>query len=148
MKIYFDSCCYGRQWDDQKDTQIATDTLAIMTIIEAARLAGRSIGGSTVVAFELGNIPSDHPNRADILAFYDDTIDESTVLTPAELTRAQSLRAEGVGKMDSRHLAVAEAAGVDYLITTDEKFERVVTKKNLSEVKVIHPLTYLAGGIK
>jgi hypothetical protein len=148
MKLYFDSCCYGRQWDDQKDTQIAADTLAIMTIIEAAKIAGHSIWGSGAVKFELGNIPNDNPNRADIIGFYKNTINERFILTTAEFTRAQSLQAEGVGEMDSQHLSAAEAIGVDYLITTDDKFKRVVIKKNLSKVRVINPLTFLAEGIK
>jgi len=57
--------------------------------------------------------------------------------------RAQSFQVDGVGVVDSQHLAAAEAAGVDYLITTDLKFERVVTRKKLSKVVVINPLTYL-----
>jgi predicted nucleic acid-binding protein len=147
MKIYFDSCCYGRHRDDQNDARNAAETIAIMTIIEAARIAGYRIWGSLIVAFELGNIP-DTALRADIADFYANIVSDTAVLTAADYARAQSLQVAGVGVVDSQHLAIAEAAGVDYLITTDVKFERVVTKKNLSKVRVINPLIFLAEGIK
>jgi len=115
-----------------------------MTIIEAARIAGYRILGSPVITFELGNIP-DAALRTDVMDFYAATVNDIIKMTTADYTRARSFQAEGVGEVDSQHLAVAETAGVDYLITTDIKFERVVAKKNLSTVKVINPLTYLVG---
>jgi len=118
------------------------ETIAIMTIIEAARIAGHRIFGSPVVTFELGNIPN-VALRADTMGFYAATVNDVAKMTAADYARALSFQADGVGIVDSQHLAAAEAAGVDYLITTDLKFERVVARKKLSKVVVINPLTYL-----
>jgi len=48
----------------------------------------------------------------------------------------------GLKAMDARHLAAAEAAKADYLITTDEKFIKRCAKNNLTAVKVIDPLDF------
>jgi predicted nucleotidyltransferase len=48
----------------------------------------------------------------------------------------------GLGVMDSYHLAAAEAAGADVLITVDKDFERISTNKKLSRVIVINPLKF------
>ncbi|MCL2184154.1 MAG: PIN domain-containing protein [Chitinispirillia bacterium] len=146
-KLYFDSCMYGRHRDDQKDARIAAETIAIMTIIDTAPIVGNCILGSGAVVDELGRIKN--PSlRTDLLDFYVDTVDVSVKLTPADDIRAQVFRAAGVGTTDSVHLAAAEKAGADYLLTVDDDFERVATAKNLSNVKVMNPLTYLAGGTK
>jgi hypothetical protein len=147
MKVYFDSCIYGRHRDNQKDARIAAESIAIMTIINNAPINGHCILGSGAVGDELGRI--NNPSlRADLLGFYADTVDISVKLTPADDMRAQVFRAAGMGTTDSVHLAAAERAGADYLLTVDDDFERVVTTKNLSKVKVMNPLTYLAGGTK
>jgi len=118
-----------------------------MTIIDTAPIVGNCILGSGAVVDELGRIKN--PSlRTDLLDFYVDTVDVSVKLTPADDIRAQVFRAAGVGTTDSVHLAAAEKAGADYLLTVDDDFERVATAKNLSNVKVMNPLTYLAGGTK
>jgi len=68
-KIYFDTCCYNRPWDNQDEPQIAAETADIHAIIDAARDDGHTIIGSDVVVFELGNI-KDAALRADITWFY------------------------------------------------------------------------------
>jgi len=44
--------------------------------------------------------------------------------------------------LDGFHLAFAENANVDILLTTDNKFEKAVSKLSL-KLKVINPLKYL-----
>jgi predicted nucleic acid-binding protein len=98
------------------------------------------------VSFELRNNPN-AVSRAAIMKFYASTVNETVNLTYADFMRARSLQAEGVGAMDSQHLVAAEIAGASYLLTVDDDFERIVTKKNLSKVIIMNPLTYLAGGM-
>jgi predicted nucleic acid-binding protein len=147
LKIYFDTCCYGRHRDSQKNARNAAETVAIMTIIEAARIAGYCILGSMAVISELGRI-KDVALRSDIINFYSDTANEVVDLAEEESIRAQVFQAAGIGVTDSVHLAAAEAGGAAYLVTVDADFERIAQNKNLSKVKVINPLAYLAEGIK
>jgi len=145
-KAYFDACCYGRPWDNPKVARHVAESIAILTAIEALRGAGHGIVGSMAVSFELGNNPN-AASRAAIMKFYADTVNETVNLTDADFRRARSLQSDGVGAMDSQHLVAAEIAGASYLLTVDDDFELIVTKKSLSEVIVINPLTYLAGGM-
>jgi len=145
VKLYLDSCCYGRHRDSQKDVRIAAETIAIMTIVNDAPINGHCILGSMAVFDELSRIKDDEL-RTDILGFYNYAKD--VVLKRGDKARAQVFHAAGVGATDSLHLATAEAAGADYLLTVDDDFERIATAKNLSKVKVMNPLTYLAGGTK
>jgi len=146
MKIYLDTCCYGRPFDKQEQAKVAAETIAVMTAISTCKIAGYGIIGSNAVDFELGRILNDKL-RAATKTFYDLTVDDRVFLTAEGHKRAEALHAEGLGVMDSQHLAAAEAAGVEYLLTTDEDFERICAKKNLSSVKVINPLTFLTEAI-
>ena len=147
MNIYFNTCCYGRPFDRQEQAKIAAETMAIMTAIDTCRIAGYIIIGSEAITSEMEDIQT-AKLRADIEGFYYRTINGSVPLTNSDFVRAESLRTAGLGDMDSLHLAAAEAAGVEFLLTTDEDFERICTKKKLSIVKVINPLTFLTEAIK
>ena len=48
----------------------------------------------------------------------------------------------GLKAMDAAHLAAAEAAKADYLLTTDEKFMRKCQNRNITAVKVIDPIDF------
>jgi predicted nucleic acid-binding protein len=63
-------------------------------------------------------------------------------LSAKSITRAVDLNLMGLGKMDSFHLAAAEEAGADYILTTDEKFIRKCAKNNLTTVNVINPIDF------
>jgi predicted nucleic acid-binding protein len=146
MDIYLDTCCYGRQFDNQEQANIAAETIAVMTAIDTCKIAGYGIIGSEAVIYELENIRND-VFKEDVIKFYQNTITRHILLTENNHTRARTLQAEGLGRMDSYHLAVAEAADVKFLLTTDNDFERICAKKNLSFVKVINPLTILTEAI-
>jgi len=147
MIIYFDTCCYCRLYDNQSQVKIATEAVAVMSVIDLCRIAGHRIIGSMAVTSELGDIPN-ADLRETVEGFYNDTIDGEIILTAADYARAEALRSEGLGDMDSLHLAAAEAVGVDVLLTTDGQFARVCEKKNLSNVKVINPLNFIPEIIK
>ncbi len=44
--------------------------------------------------------------------------------------------------MDSFHLAAAEAAHADYLLTVDKDFLKICSRSNFAKVKVINPLNF------
>jgi len=147
LKIYFDTCCYGRHCDCQQIARNAAETVAIATIIESARRGECCILGSMAVINELNRI-KDAALHRDIIDFYSATAKETVVLTAKESARAQVFQAAGIGVIDSLHLAAAESAGAAYLVTVDDDFERIATNNRLSKVIVINPLTYLARGTK
>ena len=142
MIIYPDSCVYGRPNDDQTQPDIETETLAIYTIFDVCRIAGHIFIGSTHVEDEiLAN--SNATDRKTAHDFFKDTVPHSANLTAADIMRAQVFMAQGLSKGDSLHLAAAEAANADVLLTVDKDFERIAANNKLSKVRVLNPLRFI-----
>jgi len=116
-----------------------------MAIIETCIIAGHCIVGSAFVTSEIGE-NTDIIKKNDTKALFDKVVNK--YVTNTNEVRAQELQTKGLRKMDSYHLAVAEFAGADVLLTTDKDFIRICAKHNLSSVKVINPLTFLPEVIK
>jgi len=146
MKVYVDACCWDRRHDDLTDKAIKAEAVAIMSIIDMCQVAGHGIVGSAAVLAELQGIP-EADLREDTLTFYKNTINIHAKPTENAIKRMYDFRAKGLKNMDSLHLAIAEAADVDVLLTVDKDFERISTNKKLSTVKVINPLKLTMGGL-
>jgi len=144
LKIYLDTCCYGRPWDGQTSASIIAEANAIETIIDWRHINGYTIIGSSVLDAEILKNPNAEDRDA-IMAFYRDATDGYTYLTATDRTRAQSFQAAGLKVNDSYHLAVAEAVGANVLLTVDKPFLRTVNSKNLCGVKVMNPLDFVSN---
>jgi len=142
MIIYLDTCCYNRPFDDQRILRNAVETSAIMSIIDICGIIGHIIIGSRAVTFEHSNI-SASGLRAAVGELYDKTITYSVRITADTSARATALQEYGMGRMDSFHLAAAEAGNADVLLTVDDDFEHIVANKKLSSVRVINPVNFL-----
>ena len=58
--------------------------------------------------------------------------------------RASLLRSLGYGDFDALHLAVAESAKADFLLTTDDRFLRRARRiVGMPLIRVVNPLDYL-----
>jgi len=113
----------------------------IRRIIDNRKKDGYVIIGGFAGEAEIRKIPDDEKRRTAEQS-YKESIDDNIKLSAQIITRAVSLNLMGMGKMDSFHLAAAEAAGADVLITTDEKFIRKCKNRNITAVKVIDPLDF------
>jgi hypothetical protein len=143
VKIYFDTCCYGRPWDGQDLASIIAEANAIETIIDWRHINGYIIIGSPVLDAEILKNPNTKDRDA-IMSFYRDARDDYAYLTATDRRRAQTFQTAGLKVNDSYHLAVAEAANVDVLLTVDIPFLRVVNSKNICKVKVMNPLDFVS----
>jgi len=144
MKFYLDNCCYNRPYDNREhmaQASVRAEVIAILTIVEFCRLAGHTIFGSVAVKKEIKKIQ--HEVKLEkVLGFYDRTINDYIPISAAIAKRARELREYGLKALDSFHLAFAEAAGVDFLLTTDVRFEHACAKIKLT-VKVLNPLNFI-----
>jgi predicted nucleic acid-binding protein len=141
MKLYVDICCYNRPQDDQRDERIEAETDAILKIIAMRHINDHIIVGSPVVDLEIQQNPKPK-ERGAATTLYRNAIDEYIIPSKADFDRAKIFIKNGLGIMDSYHLAAAEAADADVLITVDKDFERISTNKKLSRVIVINPLKF------
>ena len=68
---------------------------------------------------------------------------ERVELTTLDEGRARELVALGFGSFDALHLACAEAAGVDLLLTTDDRFLRRTQRYQAAlRVRVYNPVDF------
>ena len=139
--IYLDNCCYGRRFDDKTNLNVKEEADRIRHIIRNRAKGRYAIIGSFAVKTEIGQI-TDNKKRRAVESHYKKTVVGTVKPTAQIITRAVELELKGLRMMDSRHLAAAEAAGADYLLTTDMDFIKKCSNPNFTTVKVINPLNF------
>ena len=120
--VYLDSCVLNRPSDDLSQPRIRLEVEAISRLLDLVYMKRVHWVTSTVVQFEILRNP-DPLRRVRAL----DLLTDATVtLAPdaQSVAEASRLAALGIPQVDALHLAIAHTAGVDWLITTDDRFAR------------------------
>lgn len=120
MKVYLDVCAIGRLSDDRRQARIAAEAEAIERIFRMIFLHQIEWAASESLEREIRRNP-DHDKRNDALTALRHA-GPVVVTTEAIRRRAEVLHQLGYGAFDALHLAHAEEAKVDALITTDDRF--------------------------
>jgi predicted nucleic acid-binding protein len=142
MKLYLDSCCYNRPYDDQNQERIHFEGEAVLAIIHKAKENNDEIIGSPILDFELKQI-KDNEKREKVKHLYEQTINGRIGHNSDIFKRAKELSEQtNIRTLDRFHLCFAENAGADVLLTTDDKFKKACSKLNLN-IKVMNPLKFL-----
>jgi len=141
MKIYLDNCCYCRPYDKHAQQRVRNEAQAVLDAIEFCKAAGHCIVSSAVINKEMDKI-KDGVKLGKVQKFYRDTAPDKIRITPEIVKRGKEFQAYGVKVPDCFHLACAEAAGADYLLTTDDQFISSAARTG-SKIKVINPLNFL-----
>ena len=144
MKIYFDNCCYNRPFDDLTKGNNDIEAKAIENIIIKAIKGETEIYNSSAIEYEVHRI-SDGNKKRQVEDLYDSLKLEYVEYTPDVKSRADELQNQNVHKMDAYHIAYAEKADVDYLITTDKQMLSS-GKSSDAKIKIINPLELIIGG--
>ena len=146
-KIYLDTCCLSRFFDDQTQTRIQRETEAISTILETFRHGEWRWLASKVLEIEVArNLNFSQRLRVRSLLA---RANEFILLTEAEVSRGSTLESLGFKPFDALHIALAENGAADILLTTDDQFVR--RAKRVSEqlhVRVENPHTWLREVIR
>jgi predicted nucleic acid-binding protein len=141
MKFYLDCCCYNRPYDDQTQEKIHMEGEAVLAIISKSKQINDEIIGSLALDLEIEQI-NDIEKKEKVKYFYDQAITEKIKYSTDILKRVQELSEQAsIRTIDMFHLAFAENANADVLLTTDTKFEKSASKLIL-KLKVINPLRY------
>jgi predicted nucleic acid-binding protein len=142
MKIYLDTCCLNRPFDDQSQERIRLETEAVMIIL--ARFSRKELTwlGSQALEIEIERMPDvESQLRVKRIIEY---ADQSIPIGDKVLERAQELESAGLHGFDAVHLACAESGAADIFLTTDDRLLK--SAKRLSKkirVKVENPLDWL-----
>jgi predicted nucleic acid-binding protein len=147
MKIYIDNCCYNRPFDSFAQARIRAEAVAIRTAVKMCQKFGDVIVGGFMVEDEIHKI-SNVDKLAKVLGFYKNSVIERVPPDIKIDNRALSLQASGLGWGDSYHLACAETAESDFLLTTDKRSIKANEKSKLSFVKIINPINFLTEAKK
>ncbi|OGL44050.1 MAG: hypothetical protein A2161_16125 [Candidatus Schekmanbacteria bacterium RBG_13_48_7] len=139
LKIYLDNCCLNRPFDNQTQERIRFETDSIMAILKQSELGNISLVGSEILEWEINRAPD--PMRKIQIKFLTLYFKEMIDLDEEIKIRAKELKAKGFKAIDALHLASAEKAGVDFFMTTDDRFLKLSEKlENDLKIKVINPI--------
>ncbi len=121
MKIYLDNCCYNRIFDDRSNSQIYFERNSVMLILELVEKASVELVGSEMLIKEMNEVNDSY--KKSLLQMMYGLCSEEIRVNSAILDRAEEIRhSANVKYKDSIHLACAETAKADALLTTDKKF--------------------------
>ena len=141
MRIYFDTCCLNRPYDDLKDNIVRMECEAVLSIIDNCEAMGWTYYSSDVLLDEIFGI-TDTDKREKVMLLYNAAM-AHIAFSESIFLRAKDLEKIGVKSYDALHIASAEAAKADVFLTTDRKLINTAKRANVS-VPVNNPLVWLA----
>jgi hypothetical protein len=140
LKLYLDTCCYNRPFDDQTQDKIHVETECIIAILHRCEQDEWDLYGSDILENELSNnLNIDKQRSTKLLYRIADYIIE---LNDTIVDRALEFEKIGLKSYDSLHLASAEYINIDVFLTTDIKFIKNALKANTT-VKVMNPVNFI-----
>lgn len=142
IRVYLDTCCFSRPLDDPTQVRVKLEAEAIVVVLEHVDQGRWMMIGSYAVDAEIAAI-RDPVRRQDVTKVATAATNHIRA-DPQLLQRAQVLERMGFGVYDSVHIACAEIAGADVLLTTDDALVRRARRlQHELGVPVANPLTWL-----
>lgn len=138
MKAYLDSCAIQRPLDTRNQLRIALEAEAVLGILTLCESGQLELVSSEALEYEMEQSPwpvrKEHARavlaKAEVTVDVDDAVEE----------RAREFVTLGVKPLDALHLALAEAAKVDYFCTCDDRFLRCIRSIAGLKVKALSPI--------
>ena len=141
-RVYLDACCLNRPFDDQTQARIRLEAEAVLIVVAQCESGQWEWVTSEAVDVEIAHTPD--PERRRRVRFLAAHAHHSVVVGDAEIQRAQHLESWGIAAYDALHIACAESANADVLLTTDDKLLRkCMAFGERLRVRVRNPLEWL-----
>ena len=141
-KIYLDTCCLSRPFNDQMQTRIRRETEAIQTLLKSCFTEQCFWITSDVLILEVNNTPNQI--QRDYMRIQLNRAYQNVSIGATENRRGQELEALGFKWFDALHLACAESSQADVFLTTDDRLIRTSNRvRALLQVRVENPYTWL-----
>jgi len=140
-KIYLDTCCLNRPFDDQTQERIRLESEAVLAILSRVEKGEWNWIGSEVLLDEIEQTPDTQKlSRAKLLA---DFIHENIQIDDYQIGRARDLQKAGFQLFDALHIACAESAKADIFLSTDDRLLKLAKRfsKRL-HIRVENPLVW------
>lgn len=141
-QVYLDMCCWKRPFDDQSQDRIRLETEAVVLIIEQYDRGHIALIRSA--GLEAENDVNPREDRRQKVSELLDRCPEVQPVTPEVQSRTAELAGMGFKPFDAFHLALAEAAGAEVLLTCDRGFLRTA-RRNRKRLwcSVVNPIEYV-----
>ena len=141
-KIYLDTCCINRPFDDQTQVRVRLEAEAVLGVLGRIENGEWSWAGSEVLMDEIEQMPdAQRLSRVKLLSGF---VQEIIEIGEKEVKRAKELQKEGFQVFDALHIACAESAKVDVFLSTDDRLLRQAKRvsKRL-HVRIENPLAWI-----
>ena len=142
MNIYLDVSCLNRPFDDQNQARIRIETTAVTVVFERIDAGLWRQVSSEMAVIEIDAITdTDRHNRVRMLLPQSDSIMK---LTDATFQRAAELEGLGFKPADAVHVAAAERAKADVLLSCDDRLCRLAKRRRRDlKLNVANPVDWL-----
>lgn len=137
-RIYLDTSVLNRPFDDQSQVKIFVETQAMLLILQMIEDKQAELISSNVLEYENSRNPN--LDRTEAVEIYLSLASERLVASESIRQRAKDLEKNGVKAMDALHVASAEAAQCQYLLTCDK---RLINRCKDLSLRVINPVDYI-----
>ena len=142
IKIYLDTCCLNRPFDDQSQERLRLESEAVLAILSRIEKGEWNWVGSEVLIDEIEQTPDTQKlSRTRLLSGF---IQESVEVGDKEAKRAEELQKEGFQLFDALHIACAESAKANVFLSTDDRLLKLAKKlSKLLRIRVENPLVWV-----
>jgi len=138
MRVYLDVCAIQRPLDTPGQVRVALEAEAVLGILSLCDSGLIELVSSDALVYEVEQnpVPIRREHGYSVLAKAKTTVS----LTTTAGDRATHFLEHGIKPLDAVHLALAEAAKVDYFCTCDDRLAYKAKRIKEFPVKVVSPL--------
>ena len=145
-RIYLDTYCFNRPFDDQTQDRIRLQTETLLVVVDYLDRGEWTWVSSDLVELEIDRI-RDRELRERVRLF---TPSLGELVPIEEIVRERGRVLEGLDfrAADALHVARAEAGAADVLLTTDDRLTRLAGRVSAQlQVRVANPLRWIAEAL-
>jgi len=125
MRLYLNTSAINRPFDDLTRGRVRLQAEAVALLLDSVERGEIAWIASDYLAFEVSRIPD--PERRHRVVSFLSLAAEVVPVSSTLAARARSLEQHGLRGLDALHVAVAESASCDGLVTTDDRMRRRAT---------------------
>ena len=137
-RVYLDTSAYNRPLDDQAQSKIFLESQAVAIILQMIEAQDIELVSSSVLDYENSRNP--YPLKQAAMSRYLQLANFRQEVNDAIRQRAEELEHNGVKALDALHVACAEVANCDFLVTCDK---RLVNRCAALSLQVINPVDFV-----
>ncbi len=140
MMLYLDMCALKRPFDDQSQQRVRDESAAVLEVLSRVEAGTETLVWSGALTFENDQDPDPETRR--VVGAWERTASVQVVISDEVERRAVEFERHGLRPLDALHLAAAESAACQVLLTCDDRFLKSAGTLGTS-VRVMNPVDYV-----